>query len=159
MRREVSDFHSREWKKKRGHGTFIYQERELHAAFRHKNHSSWAFLKSLLLCPFHYSDCFSVVFFYSIFMWASHSTFPPPVKAAGYQHVFKTRSLFPMGSQFTWLDYISPYFSKSYMTLAQLITETFPSECITGSKAHDPRQVNQSSLKLWIFYFCPWSCY
>ena len=113
MRREVSDFHSREWKKKRGHGTFIYQERELHAAFRHKNHSSWAFLKSLLLCPFHYSDCFSVVFFYSIFMWASHSTFPPPVKAAGYQHMSsKQDPSFPWGANSPDLTISHPTFLK-----------------------------------------------
>lgn len=41
------------------------------------------------------------------------------------------------------------------MTSAQLITETFPSVCIIGSKAHDPRQVNQFSQVVNFFIVVP----
>lgn len=60
---------------------------------------------------------------------------------------------FLWGTNFIRLEQISSYFSKSHMTSAQPVMETFPPVCIIHTKAHDPGQVNQSSLKLCIFFF------
>lgn len=65
---------------------------------------------------------------------------------------------FLWGTNFIRLEQISSYFSKSHMTSAQPVMETFPPVCIIHTKAHDPGQVNQSSLKLCIFFFSSYIC-